>query len=454
MSGPATALRFRGGTAGALAPFAVLLAGVAVLGLAGAPDERGLWPVLLAAIVLAFLLAGDREAYARTLIGGMSQPIVMLMVMAWLLAGVLGTLLTAGGLVEGLAGLAGRAGLAGGAFAAVAYLVACAFSTATGTSLGTLIVCMPLLYPAGVAVGADPLWLAGALIGGATFGDNISPVSDTTIASATTQGADIGGVVRSRMRYALPVAAGVLVVTWLVGGDAQPDAAALGPGRALRSLLLIGAPAVVVVMLLARRHLVESLLAGVVAAALLGLLGGLLAPGDLLTVDPGAFTARSLVVDGMERGLGIAVFTLLLMGLVAGVEAAGVLDRLVGRSTRASASPRAAESWIVATVSAVVCITTHSVVAILATGTFARAVGERYGVPAYRRANLLDMTVCTWPFLLPWFIPTILAASLTAGGDAPRLSALQIGLANLHSWGLLAMVIFAVATGYGRGRAA
>lgn len=448
-----TLLRFRGGLAGALAPFAVFLAGVAALGFAGAPDERGLWPVLLAAIVVAFLLAEDRDAYGRVLIAGMSQPIVMLMVMAWMLAGALGTLLTAGGLVQGLTGLAAMLGLGGGAFTVAAFLVASAFSTATGTSLGTLVVCMPLLYPAGVAVGAEPLWLAGALLGGATFGDNVSPVSDTTIASAATQGADLGGVVRSRMRYALPAATAALVAYGWIGGTAAGVTTPPPPAE-LDSLVLVGAPLLVVLMLLRRRHLVESLLAGVVAACALAVLSGRLTAADLLSVDPGAFTARSLLVDGMQRGLGISVFTLLLMGLVAGVEAAGVLDRLVGHAARSSSGPRAAETWIVLTVSAAVWITTHSVVAILATGAFARATGERHGIGPYRRANLLDTTVCTWPFLLPWFIPTILAASLTSSVDAPRLSALQIGLANLHSWALLAVVAVAVLFGYGRRRGA
>jgi len=256
------------------------------------------------------------------------------------------------------------------------------------------------------------------------------------------------------MRYALPAAAAALLAYGVLGGAAGPSIAATDTTGDLGSLLLVGAPALVVAMLLRRRHLVESLLAGVVAACALGVGSGRLAATDLLSVDAGAFTARSLVIDGMQRGLGISVFTLLLMGLVAGVEEAGVLDRLVGRAARSSASARAAESWIVLTVSAAVWITTHSVVAILATGAFARATGERHGIGPYRRANLLDTTVCTWPFLLPWFIPTILAASLTASTEAPRLSALQIGLANLHSWALLAMVVLAVTTGYGRRRGA
>src|SRR6188472_972937 len=93
-------LAMRGGTAGALAPFAVFLVGVGWLALSGAPDERGFWPVLLAATIVGMALARDRHRYAETLLGGMAQPLVMVMVLAWLFSGVLGTLLGAAGFVQ------------------------------------------------------------------------------------------------------------------------------------------------------------------------------------------------------------------------------------------------------------------------------------------------------------------------------------------------------------------
>ncbi len=447
------ALGFYGGNAGALAPFIVFIVGVTWLGLSGAPDERGLWPVLIAAIFAAVLLAHDRDRYCRTLLNGMGQPIVMLMLMAWMLAGILGTLLTAGGVVDALAGAAGASGLHGGAYAAAAFIVCCLFSAATGTSLGTLILCLPVLYPLGAALGTNAVVLAGAIIGGATFGDNISPVSDTTIASATTQGAEIGAVVRARLRYAVPAAAVALVGYALLGGRGTAAAAATDAVQSTGPLALLVAPALVFILLLSGRHLVEGLLAGIGVALATGWITGLIRPQDVLRINPEGFAAGGLVVEGIERALGISVFTLLLMGLVAGIEASGLLDRLVGAANRSARSQRGAEAWIFAAVSGAVMLTTHSVVAILAVGTFARQTGEQLGVAPTRRANLLDTTVCTYPFLFPWFIPTVLAASLTAGGSTngmPRLSALQIGMANLHSWVLLAIVLLAVFGGYGR----
>jgi Na+/H+ antiporter NhaC len=451
---PPAPLRFHGGLAGALAPFALFIGGVAALALAGAPDERGFWPVLLAAMTLGLALAKDRTAYSEALIAGMSQPIVMIMIMAWLLAGLLGALMTQSGFVGSLVWVAGELGVAGGAYVAAAFLICCLISTSTGTSLGTILICGPLLYPAGGGLGAEPMVLMGAIVGGATFGDNISPISDTTIASALTQEADIGGVVRSRMRYAL-LAAAIAIVLYVALGAGERSAAAgptLAGGPAALPMAL--SPLLVIVLLLRRRHLVEGLLAGIVTAILLGLGLGLIEPGRLMTIDRTAFGARGILLEGLERGVGASIFTLLLMGLVGALEATGVLERMVEAARTRTHSARGAEAWIVATLMAVMLLITHTTVAILTVGKFARETGRRFGISAYRRANLLDATGVTLPFILPYMIPVILAASATAGGaelGMPRLSPAQAGIFNFHSWAMLAVMLMAVATGWGRG---
>ena len=446
-------LRFKGGWFGALVPFLVFLGGVAWLGLSGAPDEHGFWPILLLALTVAMLLAEDRGAWADTVVRGMSQPIVLLMILAWLLAGVLASLMNASGFVESLVWVAGRLGLHGGGYAAASFLISCLVATATGTSLGTIILCAPLLYPAAAGLGTDPVILMGAILGGATFGDNISPVSDTTIASASTQGADIGGVVKTRLRYALPAAAVALIFYILLGSAQNGDLQTLAVQGNPSGLPMLLAPLLVVVLLIRRSHLLTGLLTGILTAAGIGLALGLLEPRQILYIDPEAYTARGLIIDGMERGIGVSIFTLLLMGLVAGLEASGLLGRIVGAWSGRARTERGVEFGLFAMASAAVLLTTHSVVALLSIGGFARQAGENAGIGRYRRANLLDMTVCTWPFLVPYCIPTVLAASTTSAGLAvglPVLSPLQIGLANFHSWALLGMTLIAIATGYGR----
>ncbi|MDH3270186.1 MAG: hypothetical protein OEN56_02565 [Gemmatimonadota bacterium] len=439
-------LTFHGGWLGALVPFAVFIGGVSWLGLSGAPDETGFGPVLLVALGIGVLLAQDRERYADAVIDGMSHRLVMLLILAWLLAGVLGVVLRESGLVQSLIWVASVSGVRGGGFVVACFLITSVFATATGTSLGTLLVCAPLLYPAAAQLGADPAFTIGAILAGATFGDNVSPISDTTIASATTQDADLGGVVRSRMRYALPAAAlSVLVFGFSGGEDGSAPATALVAPDAV-GLLMLTVPALVLGLLLRRSHLVVGLFAGIGFGIALGLLLGRFAPGDLLSIDQENFIASGILLDGMRRAFGVSIFTILLMGLVGGLEASGLLSRVIHWMERRAREGAGAEWWIFGSISAATMLTTHSAVAILTVGPLAKSVGEGAGVDGYRRANILDVAVCTYPFLLPFFIPTILAASLTAGIDGmPSMSAWQAGVHNLHSWGLLAVLLVSIA---------
>ena len=180
-------LTFRGGTLGALTPFLVFLGGVSALAAAGAPDEKGFWPVLLLALIVGLLLAHDRARFADAMLDGLSQRIVMVMLCAWLFAGVLGSLLAASGFVDALAWGARALNLTAGAYVGAAFVACALVATATGTSFGTILVAGPLLYPAGGAAGAAPAALIGAILAGATWGDSMSPVSDTTIASTNAR---------------------------------------------------------------------------------------------------------------------------------------------------------------------------------------------------------------------------------------------------------------------------
>ena len=262
---------------------------------------------------------------------------------------------------------------------------------------------------------------------------------------------------RSRLRYVLPAGLLAMLISASIGSADVSDSVTYDGSLIVQAsplaLVMVLAPALVIVMLLRRRHLIEALLTGCGAAMLLGVGLGLVTPGALLHVAPGTFGATGLVVDGMQRAVGVSVFTLLLVALVGTLQATDILDRLVAAAVGRAQSVRMGELWIVGVVSGAVLLTTHSVVAILAVGPFAKQTGERLGLSRYRRANLLDLTVCTWPFLLPWFLPTILAASASTGGEKfgmPPQTALAIGLHNTYGWMLVGAVLIAVISGYGR----
>ena len=164
-------LTFHGGLWGAIGPFLIFVSGVISIALSGAPDERGFWPVLILAIGIGLLLAKDKTAYSEVIIEGMAQQIVMIMLVAWMLASTIGVLMGQTGFVEALIWLSSHFKLGGVGFTIATFLICCAVSLSTGSSFATILVCGPLLYPAGGLLGAPLEMLAGAILAGATFGD-------------------------------------------------------------------------------------------------------------------------------------------------------------------------------------------------------------------------------------------------------------------------------------------
>ncbi len=448
-------LEFHGGLIGALIPFILFIVGVIIIALSGAPDEKGFWPVLILAIGAGLILAKDRTAFSEVVISGMSQKIVMIMIMAWMLASIIGILMQLTGFVEALIWISDQMNLKGVGFVIATFVICCIVSLSTGSSFATILICSPLLYPTGGILGAHLPSLAGAIIGGATFGDFIAPISDTTIASALSQKAKIGDVIKSRIKYVVPAAIlaiiGYALITSLLNTNSNALETMLN-GQP-KGLIMLAVPVVIIFLFLKGKHLVHGLLFGLLFGAVLGLFTGLLDIKQVISLDLENFTAKSFVIDGINRAVGLSIFTILLMGLVATLKASGIMTKLVDFAASHAKTKNHAEGWIAGVMSAAVLLTTHSIVAILMVTDFSNKTGDKFGVPRIRRANLLSLVACIFPFLLPYFIPVILMANMTNSGQEfgiPQVSPLQVGLYNFMSWGLLIIALMTIIFGFGK----
>ncbi len=202
MNQKAKKIEFRLGTAGKLAP---LVVAAAMIGWAAFSQSNvnGYVLAFFAALVTGVVFAKDEKAYGEALVYGLGKPMFAIIVLAVILAAVSGKLISASGAVQTIAVYVVEAGFTGKLFVAASFLITCLLAFATGTSVGTYFVVIPILFPVGVLAGAAPEFMIGAIVSGAAFGDNLGPISDTTIASSATQHADLGTVVKTRTRYSL-----------------------------------------------------------------------------------------------------------------------------------------------------------------------------------------------------------------------------------------------------------
>src|SRR6056297_2475902 len=216
-SGPR--IEFYGGPAASAIPIGLFIVwAIFQSGLLRIGDTQGLVAgMLISLIVGMFFAKGDWKSYANTIFEGMTQRGAATAIVAWLWAGMFSDTIQAGEFVSGLVWAAEALEVGATLFPAITFILAGLLATGIGTGYGTVIAFTGLFFPAGVLLGANPTLLFGSILSGAVFGDNLAPVSDTTIVSAVTQDADIGGVVASRFKYAI-VAAVLAFATYLLAG--------------------------------------------------------------------------------------------------------------------------------------------------------------------------------------------------------------------------------------------
>ena len=219
-------LEFYGGEWMSFVPFLVFLVLIITTTFKfGSISDGALWIPAFMAIVIGFFFSKNKQDYSNAIIDGMSSKEAIIPIVCWLFAGVFSRILRESGLALGIAGVAANMGVGSTTFIIISFIASAIFASATGTGFGTIATGMGVLYPAAVALGAYPPLVAGAIISGGAFGDNLAPVSDTTICSATSQGVDVPGVVRSRLKYAL-VAGALTILGILIIGPGKVSAGA------------------------------------------------------------------------------------------------------------------------------------------------------------------------------------------------------------------------------------
>jgi Na+/H+ antiporter NhaC len=447
-------LELRGGVPALFAPFLVMLAGILVLGANGLALPEAFWPMVLLGLLVGLLLARSQAAYVEALISGIASPMLAVILLAWFLAGVFGTMLNQTGVIEGLVWVATTIGLTAAWVPLVTFVAASILSLSTGTSVGTILAVTPILFPAGFAIGADPLLVVGAIIGGAFVGDNLAPVSDTTIVSAYSQGTDVPKVVRSRLKYAA-VAGAITVSVYVVVGFAGSGGAGRGAVEAAPGgLVMLLAPALLVLLMVRQWHFVSALLVSTAFGLVLGLVTGLLGWSDLLSVDASTFTASGVVVEGMSGFVGIAVFTIFLMGMIGTFRAGGLIDWLIARSGRLARTPRSAEVTMYVLALGVNALTTAGTPTMVMLGPYVRRLGHAFRIAPWRRGNVLDAASTTIIGFLPYsvavLIPFALVADTVRCANLEGFDAVHLVPYVVYCWALLLVFLVAVVTGWGR----
>ena len=378
---------------------------------------------ILPALALGLWIAHRRGIKAvDTLLSGIGDSNIILMCLIFLLAGAFATVTRQIGAVDAVVSL-GMGALPLALILPGLFLIAGFLSLAIGTSMGTIAAVAPIALGISDASGLDRALVMGAVIGGATFGNNLSVISDTAIAAARTQGCTVREKFRENLKIALPAAA-LTVLLLAFAGDASPaeSAQSASPWLVLPYVLVLGLAVIGMDVLLV-------LGIGLVVAGLFGYAS---------SHDYGIATFSTDIYAGFESVMEITLLALCIGGPGALIKASGGvawLPRAISRTARGSDGRRTGEWSIAALASVTDVFTANNTVAILISGSVARVIAERHDIPPARAASLLDISVCSVQSLRPYGAQILIAASLA--GLSPLV---LVGTAH-YCWFLVAVTI-------------
>lgn len=458
-------LTFRGGIFAAFIPMIIFCVGVIAIFVTWmALDFNAVAMMAILGLMVGSLFCKNFTKYWEAAGRGMANEICVYTLLILFVVGMFGALIKACNVSNGFVWLAYTINLKGGAFAVFVFLATCIVSTVTGSSFSALYSCFPIFYPAAVLLGCKPNIMAGLILAGAIFGDNLAPISDTTILSASVQEykskpgqvADIGGCVATRFKYSL--AAGIIacVIYAIIAGG-------YSVGEGAQEILLASMDPKPLVMLvpvftmlfisIKTRNIFKAIITGIIFGTIVGLVFGLIGPQDILWYSGGAITG--FLYSGFSGMIGVVLIILCLNGVMGIMDESGALDAIVEAITKSrfSKTTRGAELMLAITQTAITTVMGGAQdPAILTMGPVFNKVGQEKNLHPYRRANLLDgfsnSLAVSIPFLSCY---VFLAAQLTEGYDfiAPQTT-FDVSTGMVYTFLLFAILLISIITGWGR----
>lgn len=327
---------------------------------------------------------------------GASDPNILLMIWIFVLAGAFATGAKSMGAIDATVNLI-LSLLPSSLLLPGLFIAACFISLSIGTSVGTVIALVPIALGLGESLGLSNAYVAAVVTGGAFFGDNLSFISDTTIAATRTQGCSMKDKFRANIAIVLPAAIIALALYFVVGLE-LPAVRPSGEGSFLLTLPYL----LVLVAAAAGMNVLSVLTLGIIACGAVGLGTGTLPAWDWIA-------ALGKGMTGMGE---LIIVTLMAGGMLELIRYNGGIDYLLGHLTRGISGKRGAELTIAILVSVANLCTANNTIAILTTGKVSREITKQYGLDPRKTASILDTFSCFVQGLIPYGAQLLLASKL------------------------------------------
>ena len=356
-------------------------------------------------IIVAFIMfKGSIEEKFDSLIKGCGNENIIIMCIIFLLAGAFSTVSKQMGGVDSVVNL-GMSVLPPQYITVGIFIISCFIAISTGTSVGTVVAVAPIAIGFAQAAGISEAMVIGATISGGMFGDNLSIISDTTIAATRTQGVEMKDKFKANFIIALPAAIVTIVLLLIF---ARPETIPTVKSYEYNIIKVI--PYIfVLVSAIWGMNVFVVLTGGIILSGIIG-------------ISDGSFTAlvfSQQIFEGFKGMLDIFLLSMFTGGLAYMVEREGGINWIIKQVRKIIKGKKSAELGISAMVSLTDLATANNTVAILINGPIAKEISEEYGIEPKRAASLLDIFSCVFQGLIPYGAQVLFACASIKGLNSP-----------------------------------
>ena len=356
-------------------------------------------------IISAFILfKGSMNEKFDNLVKGCGDENIIIMCLIYILAGAFASVAAASGSIESTVNL-GMSIIPSKYLVAGIFLMGAFISLSTGTSVGTIVTVGPLAVGLAEKSGISLALMIGSLVGGAMFGDNLSVISDTTIAATRTQHVEMRDKFRMNFKIALPAA----IITFLILLFCVTPAKVVDTTNLSFTIIKVVPYILVLVLALFGLNVFTTLTIGILFSGAIG----------LVTKSFTLLKYTQKIYEGFNGMFEIFLLSLLTGGLAYLVTKAGGIEWIKKKKKKLLKGKKSAELGICVLISILDIAVANNTVAIIIAGPVAKEISKEYKVDPRRSASLLDTFSCVFQGLIPYGAQVLIAASLTKGLLSP-----------------------------------
>ena len=357
-------------------------------------------PFLAAA--LTALIMNRKEKFEKKIeifCKGAGNTNILLMVIIFILAGAFAEVASDMGAVDSTVNL-GLSLLPSSLIIPGIFIIGCFIALSIGTSMGTIVALAPIAVGIAGKTGIETALAVGAVVSGAMFGDNLSIISDTTIAATRTQGCEMKDKFKMNFIIVLPAA----IITAFIFMILTRNTGAISLDALEFNLFKILPYIIVIVTALLGVNVIIVLLLGILSSGLIGFAYGSF---NIL----GFFNSISTGISGMSE---LIIISILIAGTIEIIKYNGGIDFILNKGMKKFKSKRGAEYGIATLVSLVDICTANNTVAIVTVGPIAKNISNEFDLEPKRVAGIMDMFACVFQGIIPYGAQLISAAGLAA----------------------------------------